>query len=80
MRFGRFLSAAAAASLAVTPAMAAPVNPAASLSLGNAARAGSSAQDQNDLTQVTIILLVIGVGIAGAVVYFTVDESNSDSP
>lgn len=84
MRFGRLAAALAAATMAVTPAVAAPTNPAAGLSLGGDVRASSAtADDKGDLAggAGVIILALIGVGVAVAVIILTTREDTlPDSP
>ena len=70
MRLGKYLMAAAAATMAVAPAMAAPVNPAASLSVAKSARAGSHAGNSSDLAgggafvaAIAAILVIVGIVI-----------------
>ena len=50
MRIAKYMAAAAAAALAVSPAMAAPANPAASLSVSKSVRATSAQGKQLDST------------------------------
>lgn len=79
LRFTKYLAAAAATSLAVAPAMAAPYNPAASLSLGKSVRAGSTSKHQNDLLGGGIIIAVIAIVAVGVGVYVGVDTKDSPS-
>ena len=65
MRLGKYLMAAAAATMAVAPAVAAPANPAASLSVAKSARAASVSGKKNEL--------------AGGGVIVADSDDNSDS-
>ena len=78
MRLGKYLMAAAAATMAIAPAVASPVNPASSLSVAPSARAGSSTAHQSDLAGggLIIALIAAGVVIAGIVVV----ADNNDTP
>lgn len=67
MKFGRYLAAAAAASLSIAPATAASFNPAASMSLGKSIRAGSSSTHGDDLLAsgggfLIALIIVAGIG------------------
>lgn len=81
MRFGKILLAAAAVSMAATPALAAPANPAASLSVSKSVRAGSSANGKSELAGGGVIIAVLAVAavIAGIVVIAD-DDDSPDSP
>lgn len=82
MRLGKYLLAAAAASMAVVPAMAAPANPAASLSVAKSARAGSTSAKKNDLAGGGLIVAVLAAVAVGVGIYVAVDNGNGnpDSP
>jgi hypothetical protein len=80
MRIGNYLLAAAAATMAVAPAMAAPANPAASLSVAKSVRAGSTSAKKNELAGGGVIVAVIAAAavVAGIVVVADEDD-NPDS-
>jgi hypothetical protein len=80
MKFGKYFAAVAAASMAVAPAMAAPANPAASLSVAKSARAGTSAKGEQ-LAGGGIIVAIIAAAavIVGIVIVADEDDSPSDS-
>ncbi|HEU0067479.1 MAG TPA: hypothetical protein VFQ57_09600 [Sphingomonas sp.] len=67
---------AAAATLAVAPAMAAPANPAASLSVSKSVRAGSTSAKKNELAGggVLIAILAAAAVVAGIVVVADSDD------
>ena len=81
MRLGKYLMAAAAATMAVAPAVAAPVNPAASLSVTKSARAGSATAKNSDLLGGGIFVAVIAAAavILGIIIVANEDDS-PDSP
>ncbi len=70
MRLGTYLAAAAAATMVVAPAMAAPVNPAASLSVSKSVRTGSTSAKKNDLTGGGVIVAIVAAAavIAGIII------------
>ena len=78
MRLGKYIMAAAAATMAVAPVMAAPVNPAASLSISKSVRAGSVSGKKNKLAGGGVIVAILAAAavVAGIVV---VADSNSNS-
>ena len=80
MRFGKILLAAAAVSMVATPALAAPANPAASLSVSKSVRAGSATNGKSKMAQGGIIIAVLAAAavIAGIVVIAD-DNGKSDS-
>jgi hypothetical protein len=77
MRLGKYLMAAAAATMAVAPAMAAPANPAASLSVAKSARAGSPTAKNSDLAGGGVIVAIIAAAlvIAGIIIVANEDDS-----
>ena len=81
MRLGKYLMAAAAATMAVAPAVAAPANPAASLSVTKSARADSPTANKSDLRGggVFIALIAAAVVIIGIIIVANEDDS-PDSP
>jgi len=80
MRFGKILLAAAAVSMVATPALAAPANPAASLSVSKSVRAGSATNSKNKLAGGGVIIAVLAAAavIAGIVVIAD-DNDKADS-
>ncbi len=72
----KYLMAAAAATLAVAPAMAAPANPAASLSVAKSVRTGSASAKKNELAGGGLIIALIA---AAAVVVGVVVVADGDS-
>lgn len=81
MRFGKILLAAAAVSMAATPALAAPANPAASLSVSKSVRAGSSVDGKNEIAGGGIIIAVLAVAAVVAGIIIIADDNDSpDSP
>jgi len=78
MRFGKFVMAAAAATMAVAPAVAAPANPAASLSVSKSVRAGSASAKKNELAGGGIVIALIAAAavVAGIVVVADSDDSS----
>ena len=81
MRLGKYLMAAAAATMAVAPAVAAPANPAASLSVAQSVRTGSVSGKKNELAGGGILIAVLAAAAvaAGIVVVASDNSSNADS-
>lgn len=77
MRLGQYLLAAAAASMAVAPAMAAPVG-AANLSVSKSVRAGSTTANKDDLAGGGIIIAILAA--AAVIVGIVIIADNNDSP
>ena len=77
MRLGKFAAAVAAVSMAAAPALAAPANPAASLSVSKSVRAASPSAKANKLhgTGVVIAVLAVAAVIAGIVAASTDSKS-----
>ncbi len=78
MRLGKYFMAAAVATMAIAPAMAAPANSAARLSISAPARAGTSVSHKNKLAGGGFIIAIVAAAavIAGIVVVAT----NKDKP
>jgi SNF family Na+-dependent transporter len=77
MRFGKILLAAAAVSMAATPALA---NPASSLSVSNSVRTGSSAGKKSELAGGGIIIAVLAVAaVVAGIVIIADDNDKADS-
>lgn len=76
MRLGKYILTAAAATMAVAPAMAAPAN----LSVAQSVRSGSVSAKKNELAGGGIIVAILAAGavIAGIIVVASNDD-NSDS-
>ena len=80
MRFAKYLGAVAALSMATAPAMAAPANPAASLSVAKSVRASSPTKNANQLHGAGIFLAAAAVvGVVVAIVLIA-DDNKSKSP
>ena len=78
MALKSYLAAAAAATMVATPVVAAPINPASSLSIGNVSRASTHVKQSNDLFGAGLIIAIIAA--AGIVVAVVVVATNSTSP
>jgi len=81
MRISKYLMAAAAVSMTVAPAMAAPANPAATLSVAKSARAAKpvSAKEKAAGGGIIVAVLAAAAVIAGIVVIADSDD-DPDSP
>ena len=84
MKFSKLMLAVAASSMTVAPAMAATSNPAASLSVAQAARTGSATASDSKAAggfgvgAIFAALIVVGIGV---LVYLGEDQNDSpDSP
>ena len=80
MRFTNMAAAAAALAMSATPALAAPANPAASLSVAKSVRASSPTARSNKLAGGTIIPVVLALAIVAGGVIIAVDDNKSKSP
>jgi hypothetical protein len=85
MRIRPLLTAALASVLTATPVMAASANPAASLSLGSQARAGSAIEGDSELSAVGggfggVLAAIILVGVLTGIVIGVAQDDNPDSP
>ena len=81
MRFQNLAVAMAALSMTATPALAAPANPAASLSVAKSVRASSPSAKSNKLAGSSIIPAVLFLGIiAGGVILAVTDDNKAKSP
>lgn len=76
MRLGKYLMAAAAATMAVAPAVAAPANPAASLSVAKSVRTGSVSGKKNELAGGGILIAVLAVAAVAAGIVVVADDSS----
>jgi hypothetical protein len=80
MRLGKYLMAAAVATMAVAPAVAAPANPAASLSVAKSARAGSASAKKNELAGGGLIVaLIAAAAVVAGVVIVADSDDDADS-
>jgi hypothetical protein len=80
MRLGKYLLTAAAATMAVAPAMAAPVNSAASLSVSKSVRTGSVSAKKNEVAGGGIIVAVLAAAaVVGGIVIVADNDDDSDS-
>jgi len=80
MRFAKYLGAVAALSMATAPAMAAPVNPAASLSVAKSVRASTPMTNGNKLHGAGVFIAAAAViGVVVAIVLIA-DDNKSKSP
>jgi hypothetical protein len=77
MRLGKYLAAVAAVTMTVAPAVAAPANPAASLSVSKSVRTGSASAKKNELAGGGVIIALVAAAavIAGIVVVADSDDS-----
>ncbi|MFS0774069.1 hypothetical protein [Sphingomonas sp. 1P08PE] len=72
--------AAAVATMTVAPAMAAPANPAASLSVSKSARAGSVSAKKNELAGGGLIVaLIAAAAVVAGVVIVADSDDDADS-
>jgi hypothetical protein len=80
MRIAKYIMTAAAATLAATPVLAAPANPAASLSVAQSARVGTPSTKADKASGGGIIVAVLAAAavIAGIIVIADSDD-NADS-
>jgi len=81
MKFGKYLVAVAATSLAVAPAVAAPANPAASLSVAKSARAGAAtSKDSKALAGGGLIVAAVAAAaVVAGIIIIADDGDDSDS-
>jgi hypothetical protein len=80
MRFGKYMGAAAAAALDASPVMAAPANPAASLSVSKSVRAGST-KGKDELAGGGVFVAVIAaVAVIIGIIIVAQEDDSPDSP
>jgi hypothetical protein len=80
MRIAKYLGAIAAMSMATAPALAAPANPAASLSVAKSVRAASPTKDASKLHGAGVFLAAAAVvGVIVAIVLIA-DDNKAKSP
>jgi hypothetical protein len=79
MKLGKYLGAAAAASLIAAPVMAAPINPAAKLSLSKQVRAGKATTRANLMQGNNTVLISIAAVVAAIIVIILITD-NDGSP
>ncbi|WP_443024411.1 hypothetical protein [Sphingomonas sp. Leaf34] len=78
MRLGKYILTAAAATMAVAPAMAA--NPAANLSVSKSVRTGSVSAKKNELAGGGIIVAILAAAaVVAGIVIVADNDDNSDS-
>ena len=76
MRLGKYILTAAAATMAVSPAMAAP----ASLSVSKSVRSGSVSADKNELAGGGVIVAILAAAaVVAGIVIVADNDDNSDS-
>ncbi|MBD8620625.1 hypothetical protein IFT67_17015 [Sphingomonas sp. CFBP 13728] len=76
----KYLAALAATTLVATPLVAAPNNPAASLSVAKSVRIGAKSTKNNDLAGGGLIIaLIAGVAVVAGVVVAASNDSDADS-
>lgn len=75
----KYLAAVAATALVAAPVAAAPINPAASLSVSKSVRASSPTAKKSKLAGTGLILAIAAAGIVAGGVIIAVDDDNSDS-
>ncbi|RDE06111.1 hypothetical protein DVW87_10025 [Sphingomonas aracearum] len=71
--------AAAAVSMSAAPALAAPANPAASLSVAKSVRAGTSAGKKNNVVAAGVIVAVLAAAAVAVGVVVVADDDGDDS-
>ena len=79
MRFQNLAVAVAALSMTAAPALAAPANPASSLSVAKSVRAASPSAKSNKLAGSTIIPAALFLAIVAGGVIIAVDDNKSKS-
>ena len=80
MKIAKLMLAAAAASMTVAPAMAAPANPAASLSVAKSVRAGSAtAKDSQAVGGGVIVAVLAAAAVIAGIIIVADSDDNSDS-
>lgn len=81
MRLGKFAAAVAAVSMAAAPALAAPANPAASLSVSKSVRASSPSSNGSKIHGTGTVVAVLAIlAIIGGVLAATSGSSKPKSP
>ena len=81
MRLGKYLMAAAAITMAAAPAVAAPANPAASLSVSKSVRAGSITAKKNELAGGgAIVAIIAAIAVIAGIVVVANEDDSPDSP
>jgi hypothetical protein len=78
--FAKYLAALAATTLVAAPVVAAPANPATSLSVAKSVRASSASTKKNELAGGGIIVAILAVVAIGAGIYIIADsDDDADS-
>ena len=79
MRLAKILMAAAAVSMSAAPALAAPANPAASLSVAKSVRAGTPAGKKNNVVAAGVIVALLAAAAVAVGVVVVADDDGGDS-
>lgn len=80
MRLGKYMAAFAATALAASPVLAAPANPAASLSVSKSVRAGSVKGKDKAVGGGVFIALLAAAAVAAGIVVVASNDDSPDSP
>jgi hypothetical protein len=76
----KYLAAVAATALVAAPVAAAPINPAATLSVAKSVRTGSASVEKNELAGGGFIIAILAVIAVGVGIYIAVDsDDDADS-
>lgn len=79
MQMSKFLMAVSAISMAAAPALAAPVNPAASLSIGSKSVRAGSHHGKSQFTSGILIAVLAVVAVGAGIAVVASDDDDSDS-
>jgi hypothetical protein len=79
MKIAKYMLAAAAACMSVTPALAASANPAASLSVVQSTRAGSATDGDSKALGGGLLIGVLAFAAAFVAIVLIVDDEDSDN-
>jgi hypothetical protein len=79
MMISKMLGAAAAIALSAAPAMAAPANPVASLSVAKSARVGAASAKKGELAGSGLIIAIVAAAAVVAGIIIIADDDDSDS-
>ena len=80
MRFAKYLGAVAALSMATAPALAAPVNPATSLSVAKSVRASAQSKDASKLHGTGLVVAAVAAIAIVAGIIIIATDSKAKSP
>ncbi|WP_375398808.1 hypothetical protein [uncultured Sphingomonas sp.] len=78
MRLGKYIAPLAVMSMVAAPALAAPANPAASLSVAKSVRAGSSTKKSSHLVGPALIIGLLALAAVVTTVVIVADDSDSN--